>query len=203
MDDRQEPAAGPIDAWDHRDCAGTPHCPPRCPRFVDAHGEAMVVRPYDPTVDRDSLVSMYHGMGPQSRTLGVPPTAREDVEAWLDHLLDNGRNLVASHDGRVLGHLAAIAEPGDLREFTIFVHEDYRGRGIGTELLKHEIAHAAADGEDGLRLLVAADNRAAMETFRGLDFEVTESWGFDREMRLSFEADVAAAVRRPPARRDA
>ncbi len=76
--------------WDNSACTGTPHCPPRCPRFVDTPGVQPLVRPYEDG-DFDALVDMYER---------------------LDGLIDGGWNLLACDGDRVVGHVGGHACPG-------------------------------------------------------------------------------------------
>lgn len=195
------PASDEPCAWDNGTCEGTVHCPPRCPRFFTDDGEPMLVQAYEAAF-RPSLGAMYDDLDTYSRTLGLPPSTRAEVEEWIDHLVAEGWNLVARHDGAVVGHLATVPADADVPEFVVFVHQDYRKRGVGRELLKHAIAHAADRGHDGLTLVTEAGNRAAIRAFRAVEFEISERLGLDLEMHLSVDEPIAAAVRRPPAERD-
>lgn len=190
--------ASPLrNGWDSSRCAGSKYCT-RCPRFVDREGVALLAQPYQPD-DREALVAMYEDIDGHSRTLGVPPKTHEDVEAWLDHLTTDGWNVLARLDGRIVGHIAVVPADAAEPEFVVFVHQDYQGRGIGTELVKQAIARAAAAGYDALQLTVAAGNDAAMAVFESLGFEVTERLEWEYRMRLACDAPIAEQVRRPPA----
>jgi len=149
--------------------------------------------------DREALVAMYEAVDVHSRTLGVPPKNRADLESWLDHLTTDGWNVVARLDGRIVGHVAVVPADAAEPEFVVFVHQDYQRRGIGTELLKQAIARAAPAGYDALRLTVAAENDAARALFEGLGFEVVERLEWECQMRLSCADPIASQVRRPPA----
>jgi len=65
--------------WDHSGCEGSRYCPPRCPRFVDRAGAALLIEPYEPDW-WDALVGMYEIIGVGSITLGLPPASTERTE---------------------------------------------------------------------------------------------------------------------------
>jgi GNAT superfamily N-acetyltransferase len=188
-------------AWDNRSCEGTAHCPPRCPRWFDRHGEPVLVRSVE-EVDRAGLVEMYEAFGRGDRTLGVPPESSEDIEDWLDALASRGWGLVARQDGDTVGHVAVVQYPDDDPEAAVFVHPDRRARGIGTELLKQAIARAAAREEDGIELVVDPANRRARSVFADLGFEAVEEWNLEIHLRLSTDSEIAGDVRKPPAEWD-
>lgn len=186
-------------AWDHGECTGTVHCPPRCPRFVDATGTPLLVRPLTDE-RRPALIAMYREYDPADRSMGLPPAGEAEIERWLDRLRERGTNLLAVADERVLGHAGFVPTDGD-PEFLVYVHGDAHGRGIGTELTRQAVAYAADAGHDGLLLNVHADNEPAVAVYRKLGFETVDREGGELTMRLSFAAPVASEVRLPPAER--
>jgi RimJ/RimL family protein N-acetyltransferase len=88
--------------------------------------------------DRDALVAMYLSFEPKGVALGLPP--RKEPEGWLDGLAGYP-NFVARADDRVVGH-ALLCPAGDLGEVGVFIHQDYRGRGLGKRLLSELIREA-------------------------------------------------------------
>lgn len=187
-------------AWDHSECTGTPHCPPRCPRFVDATGRPLLVSPLSEARLPD-LTAMYRAFGPAHRSMGLPPRDDRRTEQWVRSLHDRGTNLIATDRTRVLGHSGYVPGDEDVPEMLVYVHPEAQGRGIGTELVRQAIAWAVADGHDGLRLHVESDNEAALHVYRTLGFETVDHEGSERTMRLSFDAPVASAAGLPPSER--
>lgn len=189
--------------WDNRACEGTPHCPPRCPRFVDREGVPGLVVPLD-DVECGTLVETYLDFDDDQRSMGLPPADRADVEAWVDWLADRGVNFVALQDGRPVGHAAFAPADASEPEFAVYVHQDAQGRGVGSELTRHAIARAADAGLDALVLDVARDNFAARRLYGRFGFETddtTISQGDAVRMRLPLDRPIATRVRRPPAQR--
>ena len=133
--------------------------------------------------------------------MGLPPANRDRLEQWLTKLTENGWNLVAVDDDRVVGHVGVVPASTEDPQFVIFVHDDYQNRGVGSELIKHLIASAADRGHEALQLDVAKENRRAISVYRNVDFEVTERKATGLSMELSLDAAIVEAVQRPPAER--
>lgn len=189
------------DGWNNADCVGTEHCPPRCPRFFDGAGVPLVIRPFEPG-DMTALVEMYAAIDDESRTMGLPPTDRAGIEAWLSRLTESGWNLIAFDGDRAVGHVGVAPAGARAPEFVIFVHQAYQGRGLGTELVKQTVAYAADDGYETLTLSVSKGNRRAIQVYRNVGFESAEdplAPGVELEMRLPLSAPIADLVRLPPA----
>lgn len=193
-------------AWDNGECTGTPHCPPRCPRFIDKYGTPWLIRPPE-SGDRESAVEAYLDFGPDQRTLGLPPVTRSGVESWVGDLFERGQNFVAVADGRVRGHAVYTPAADPEPQFAVFVHPEAQGAGVGSELCRHAIASAADADRDALVLDVARGNHGAIRLYRRLGFEAVDSEesGVSADdstrMRLDLRREVAADVRLPPGRR--
>lgn len=188
------------DGWDSENCRGTRHCPPRCPRFVDSEGTALVIRQYRPT-DREALVAMYEDLDPQSRTMGLPPSTQRRLDRWLDSLTIDGWSLVAETDDDIVGHVGVTAADAEDPHFVVFVHQAYRNRGIGSELLRQTIAYADEWGHRMLMLTVSTDNDRAVALYDNLGFDVRERTRSQLEMQLSLDLPISDSVKRPPAER--
>lgn len=170
--------------WDYTHCEGTPHCPPRCPRFVDKHGVGMVIRPLEET-DRPALEAMYEDYTHADRAQGIPPRTPERREEWLERILEDGRHVVADRDGRIVGHVFYIPAAHPEPELAVFVHPEWHGRGIGTELCRHVVAFARDADREALVLDVERRNRAAIAVYRKLGFERTAEHNRELQMRLA------------------
>lgn len=168
------------DGWDSADCAGTPFCPPRCPRFVDGTGTPVLFRPFEAApVDRDDLAALYDCEAAR-RALSYPPYATpRAIGAWLDGLLEAGWNVVALDGDRPVGHAVLTPADASTPEFGVFVDPDHRGRGLASELLRQCIAHAIADGRDGVVMVVERGNGAMRAIAEAHGFDVVESSGED------------------------
>ncbi|POG55210.1 GNAT family N-acetyltransferase [Haloferax marisrubri] len=187
-------AGGSDGFWDASRCVGTPHYPPRCPRFVSKDGRGLVVRPYD-DADRDALAEMYRDYDPDARSMGLPPERGPRIAEWLATLVDRGRNFVAVADRGIVGHATYVASDDPEPELAVFVHQDSHDRGIGTELCRHVAADAADAGHEALVLHVAPENQRAVHVYRELGFETVTSDSTDAKMRLDLTSPVPPAAR--------
>ncbi|MFC6766096.1 GNAT family N-acetyltransferase [Natrinema soli] len=140
------------EGWDNVACEGTDHCPPRCPRYVDDEGDAVLIRPYRESAF-ESLLKMYDAI--ETSTMALPPNDPDDREAWLRRLVTDGWNLIATRGDDIIGHVAVVPADAAEPEFAIFVHPAYQNRGIGTELLKHVVARAVDRDHNELHLNVS------------------------------------------------
>ncbi|MBV0925949.1 GNAT family N-acetyltransferase [Halomicroarcula limicola] len=187
--------------WNNSSCEGTEYCPPRCPRFVDRAGVPRIARRYEPT-DFDAVVDMYDDLDSYSRTQGIPPATRSGIESWVSSLVENGLNLVVEGNGRILGHAAAVPLSASAPELVIFLHQSVRNNGIGSELLKHLIAHADDENHDGLTLNVSCGNSRAITVYENIGFDETERTKTDIAMELSMDEPIVDRVQLFPAQRE-
>jgi L-amino acid N-acyltransferase YncA len=81
--------------------------------------------------DREALIAMYQSFEPKGAALGLPP--RHNIERWLDRL-SAYPNFLMFAEGNVVGH-AVLCPVSDSAEAAVFVHQDYRGLGLGRKLL--------------------------------------------------------------------
>jgi len=88
--------------------------------------------------DRQALIRMYESFEPKGEAFGLPP--RKEPGHWLGSLA-RFTNLIVKAEGRVVGHGVLCVE-GDKGETAIFVHQDWRSRGIGRLLLQGLIDEA-------------------------------------------------------------
>jgi GNAT superfamily N-acetyltransferase len=188
------------DGWDGSECEGTPHCPPRCPRFVDKEGARWTIRP---AVDADEpfLAEMYERFDRTDRAQGLPPVSRNRCAEWIRSMLTEGNNVVAERDGELFGHAMYTPTDAPVPELAVFVHPAAQDRGVGTELCRHVIANAAAAGREGIELHVETGNRVARSVYGTVGFEVVERRG-DLRMRLDLDEPIATEVRWPPLARE-
>ncbi|EMA64536.1 GCN5-related N-acetyltransferase [Halorubrum distributum JCM 13561] len=193
-------ASAACDGWDGSECEGTPHCPPRCPRFVDKEGARWTIRPAT-DADEPFLAEMYERFGRPHRAQGLPPVSRRRRVDWIRSMLSEGNNVVAERNGELFGHAMYTPTDADTPELAVFVHPDAQDRGVGTELCRHVIANAAAAGRDGIELHVETGNRPARSVYRTVGFEVVERRG-DLRMRVDLDQPIATEVRWPPLARE-
>ncbi|MFB6267406.1 MAG: N-acetyltransferase family protein [Halodesulfurarchaeum sp.] len=157
---------------------------PSPPRSVtDGDGREIEIVAYDG--DREALIRMYDDFDPADRAQGIPPVGRERIDDWLDHLLGEGSfNVVAVHEDRVVGHATLVGDEEGAFELAIFVHQDYQGAGIGTELLEALLGYGAENGVERVWLTVERWNRPAINLYKKVGFETSDAQSFEHEMSI-------------------
>lgn len=191
---------GGVEAWDHTGCTGMADCPPRCPRFIDREGTPYLLKQNADDVS-ETVVDFYEDYPSRDRSMSLPPLTRPRIESWVDTLTSQGQNVLASHDGQLVGHVAYVtAEQGE-PELIVFIDGDYQNRGLGTELCRQAMAHAADDGHPALRLHVDAANERALAVYKSLGFAEVDRDGQRIEMRVALENGLVRQIQAPPAER--
>ncbi|WP_302082617.1 GNAT family N-acetyltransferase [Salinibaculum rarum] len=186
--------------WDHTDCAGTVGCPARCPRFVDKEGTPICITPGGEE-EADALVDFYDEYPSRDRSMSLPPLTRPQIESWVDRIIDRGKSILAYHDGELVGHVAYLPADKDEPELIVFVASEYQNRGLGTELCRQAMAHAAEDDHTALTLHVDVDNQRALAVYQSLGFVEVDRKDKRIEMRLALDDETVDEVQAPPAAR--
>ncbi|NGM70116.1 GNAT family N-acetyltransferase [Natronolimnobius sp. AArcel1] len=166
--------------------------------FEDGDGRQIDVRAPDTFEDViEDCVTMYDAFDPSDRAQGIPPTGEQRIRNWLETIADYSVNVVACHDGDVIGHavlvpdtddVAAIDSRGEIEwELAIFVLQEYQRAGIGTQLLEHLLGHASNVGIDRVWLTVERWNKPAIALYERVGFEATGTESFEQEMAILLE----------------
>ncbi len=157
---------------------------PRPPiEIEDEEGREITIREFDE--DRDALVEMYDDFDPADRAQGIPPVGEERIRDWLDHLLcEDCYNVVAVHGDEVAGHATLVGDDAGDYELAIFVHQDFQGAGIGTDLLEGLLGLGAEAGLERVWLTVERWNRPAINLYKKVGFETTDAQSFEHEMSI-------------------
>lgn len=158
---------------------------PRPPEYyTDAEEREVTIRCLEGE-DVDALVEMYERFDPADRAQGIPPTEPSRIHEWLEGLLDGGVDVIASHEGRLVGHATLVpGAEGGAHELAIFVLGDYRGAGIGTRILRHALGTGADRGIDRVWLSVERWNAPAIAVYEKVGFERSTTDRFELEMAL-------------------
>lgn len=159
---------------------------PAVTRF-DKTGRPFVVGPYHAGQRRD-LESFYEHFEPLRAAQGLPPTGRDRVARWLDSVLPHGIHLIARRDERLIGHALVVPldQPG-VAEYAVFLHQDERGKGAGTELNRAAIEFARAAGLLRLWLSVEPHNRAAVRSYEKVGFRFRPATVFSSEAEMTLD----------------
>lgn len=152
--------------------------------IIDKEGRRIMLR--EAHIDnQDQLLEMYESFEPKEVAMGLPSRRSEHREDWVNRLLAHDFNLLAVHDGCVIGHAALMEiDPRRLCEYIIFVHQDYQNKGIGTGMTKTVKECAIKLGFKSLWLTVNQLNVKAVKVFRKVGFKFLGTKYIEEEMRL-------------------
>ncbi|PSQ28810.1 GNAT family N-acetyltransferase [Halobacteriales archaeon SW_10_68_16] len=143
---------------------------PRPPATVtDDEGREIDIRRFDGGTD--ALLEMYRTLDPADRTQGIPPRGETRLVEWVETLTGEGRNVVAWHGDRAVGHAVLMPMEAGRWELAIFVHSDYQGAHVGTHLLEHLLGRGQAAGVERVWLSVERHNTVALSLYESFGFE--------------------------------
>jgi phosphinothricin acetyltransferase len=133
-------------------------------------------------VDLPAIIRIYNATVPTRMvTAELEPTTVEARLPWFrEHSPEQYPFWVAQSDGRVIGwldfkrFLPRCAYRGTA-EISVYVDENFRGRGVGQRLLQHAIARAPSLGITALIGLIFGHNGRSLKLFERLGFE---RWAF-------------------------
>ncbi len=133
--------------------------------------------------DYASLFEMYLHFSPKPASQGLPPEDPEICQKWLRNLLEVGIHLLAWRGCQVIGHAALIPDPkGKSGEFVIFVDQDNRNLGIGTELTRLTLQRARELGFESIWLTVPLTNFIAIKLYKKFGFQYSDADPYERVM---------------------
>lgn len=142
---------------------------------TDDHGREIEIRPYR-DADFAALVEMYEAFDPAQRAQGVPPTDPEGVREWVTEILGES-DVLALHDGRVVGHVSFVPDGTGRHELAIFVHQDYQQAGVGSALLAAGLGDARQHGIDYVWLSVERCKRYQQRFYNRAGFRAVKPAG--------------------------
>jgi len=157
----------------------------------DKDGTSFVIRLYqNDENDYPSLKEMYGGFEPKGGSQGLPPPVEHKREEWLRYMVDEGINLLAIMEGKVVGHAALFEmERGKSCEYLIFVHQDYQDRGIGTALTQVMMELAETMRSREIWLTVEERNFKAIHVYKKVGFCITGPKDIECVMMLTLKGD--------------
>ena len=165
--------------------AGPYESPPRT--FTDEEGREVEVRRFDGDVT--PLVEMYQSFDTGDRAQGIPPTGASAIREWLESVRGpDAVNVVAVHDGAVVGHAMLVPDRQGAFELAIFVVRAYQAAGIGTVLTEALLEAGRRAGVDRVWLTVERWNAPAIALYQKVGFEASDPDGFEFEMAATLDA---------------
>jgi GNAT superfamily N-acetyltransferase len=138
--------------------------------------------------DLPSLMEMYRIFSPKPASQGLPPEDPETCHTWVKKLFEIGENLLAWKGNGVIGHAALVPDlKGKSGEFVIFVDQNQRNLGIGTELTRFSLETARRLGFDSVWLTVNVSNFAAIKLYRRIGFRYCDMDTYERMMLIKLK----------------
>jgi RimJ/RimL family protein N-acetyltransferase len=135
--------------------------------------------------DFASLLRMYRTFSPKPASQGLPPEDPETCQNWLKMLFRTGLNVLAWRGENVIGHAALIPDvKGKLGELVIFVDQNHRNLGIGTELARFILEKSTQRGLELVWLTVRVLNFIAIKLYRKVGFEFCDTDSYERVMAI-------------------
>ena len=131
-----------------------------------------VLRPFEPS-DFGKLVRMYEEFEPKGQFQGLPPSTNELIQRWLSALVEVGdAQFVVAVGRRIVGHsVLCFAEDKSAAELAIFMHQNFRGCGLGRRLLLGTLNHGCKTLElNRVWLSVQGSNPRALHLFESVGF---------------------------------
>jgi RimJ/RimL family protein N-acetyltransferase len=131
------------------------------------------------------LLEMYNNFCPKPASQGLPPEDSETCQNWVKNLFEIGENFLAWRGESVIGHVSLVPDrQGKSCEFVIFVEQDHRNIGIGTELTRFALEKSSQLGYDSIWLTVSVSNFIAIKLYKKLGFEYYDRDGSERLMNI-------------------
>jgi RimJ/RimL family protein N-acetyltransferase len=139
--------------------------------------------------DFPSLLEIYRTFSPKPASQGLPPEDPETCHNWVKNLFEIGENLLAWRGNSVIGHASLVPDrQGKSGEFVIFVDQNHRNLGIGTELARFALEWSRHLGYDSIWLTVNVSNFIAIKLYKKLGFEYYDMDSCERVMRVKLES---------------
>ena len=131
------------------------------------------------------VLEMYRTFSPKPASQGLPPEDPETCYNWVKELCEIGENVLAWRGNSVIGHAALVPDTrGGSCEFVIFVNQNVRNLGIGTELTRFALEESRQLGFDSVWLTVNVSNFIAIKLYRKCGFEYLDEDSYERTMRF-------------------
>ncbi|MCG7392322.1 GNAT family N-acetyltransferase [Microvirga sp. ACRRW] len=137
--------------------------------------EELTIRATRPS-DCEAIAALASLPGYRWGTLRMPHQTPEETRKWLESLGANNVSLAAFLNEQIVGHIGLTRLAGrraHAANIGMGVHDDHRGRGIGSSLLR-EVLMIADDwlNLNRIELTVYVDNAPAIALYKRNGFEV-------------------------------
>jgi GNAT superfamily N-acetyltransferase len=134
-------------------------------------------------------LEMYCIFSPKPASQGLPPEDPETCQNWVKTLFEIGVNGLSWRGDSVIGHAALIPDvKGKSGELVIFVDQNHRNLGIGTELTRFTLEEFGQRGFELAWLTVRLSNFIAIKLYRKLGFEFCDEDSYERVMSIKLNS---------------
>ena len=138
--------------------------------------------------DLSSLLTMYRTFSPKPASQGLPPEDPDACQRWVKMLFEIGVNVLAWRGDTPIGHVALIPDTNwKSGELVVFVDQNHRNLGIGTELTRFALETYGGLGVEVVWLTVRVLNVVAIKLFGKLGFEFCDLDGYERVMAVKLK----------------
>ncbi len=153
----------------------------------DKLGFDVLIRGYQDE-DYSGLMTVYDHFEPKGVAMVLPPHDKGVRRKWVDDIINTFFNIIALYQNKIIGHTAIdLFRTKVSPEYMIFMHQDFRNRGIGTQLT---LTVKKICKELGCRqewLTVSSHNTRAINVFKRVGFRFRGPIGSEREMVLDLK----------------
>lgn len=145
--------------------------------MIPAAERSLCIRPAEPQ-DTAALLAIYnHAVVHSTATFDLEPRTLADWQAWCAaHNKGNHPLLVAVADGKPVGYAALsgyrpMPAYNSAVELSLYIHPDYRRRGLARALMERILAAADADARTHTVIsVITADNAASIRLHEQFGF---------------------------------
>jgi RimJ/RimL family protein N-acetyltransferase len=123
--------------------------------------------------DAERLFVMYCQFEPEGQFQGLPPRTAAQIKKWLAQIYERGfYQFVIEVGDHIVGHAALCPSQRKTEaELAIFLHQDYRGHGLGRKLLLGVLNFGCKKLELArVWLFVTGSNAVALHLFESVGF---------------------------------
>jgi len=141
-----------------------------------------------------AIVEMYEDFEPKRGAQGLPPVGRDRLISWLRPLCLNHLNLLAFFGDRLIGHTMLCFMGTDRAEFAIFIHQDFRNQGIGSEFTRITLEYGRAKRLRHIWLTVEVNNFSAIRVYKKMGFQISGTYYPEVEMVFNLQGINALSL---------
>ena len=161
---------------------------PECITRTDKFG-----KPFEIGISRGehfrSLLEMYRTFSPKPAAQGLPPEDPEICQNWVKTIFEMGISTLAWRGDGVIGHVALIPNlKGKKGELLVFVDENHRNRGVGTELTRFTLRKFGQHGFEIAWVTVRVSDFIPIKLYRRLGFEFCDMDSYERVMAIKLDS---------------